>query len=778
MKSMRPAFARPRQQGSGRRAVLGAIAVGTLALGAALAGAVPASAASGSVAPGLITLGSGNPIASVAVNADLQTQLRASDPALGNAYFNGEAAGASGTSIYVVASDDTQKVTSNPQQTFGGTGTAADPFWIQTTRTAPGSYAVTKRDSYVLGDDFVKTDLSYENLSAAASNVALNSYADCMLGGSDTGLAEVVDGRASCKGGASGPFISFISAEPGATFAAGDYSAVRQLAWLYAPLPNGCVPLAACNSRYDNGLAVSFRVSAAAGERVTKTYYSTYSSNLALAKVVPDVSVSQSQLSVGDDVVFSLSLANQGPSDATNAGAVFQLPQGFQFVGATGEGSYDGATGTWTVGDLVLGDAARIQITARASAAGQYRVGIASAGSDVMNPEPCSAVGGANCGSVQTITVSQTLDLSRSTLDLSPATAVADGASFATVTVRLFDAVGGPITGTHTVTISSAIGIVGAVTQNSDGSYSAQVTSTAVGQGAVTFSVDGAAGPKTETVSFISGPVDFANSTTSVSTGTRIADGVEAHTITATIKDAHGNPVLGQSGNIAAATAALLGRGAISSFSETTPGTYVATISSTVSGAKDVTVTLGGSNLNPFAVTGAGNTVATFVAGPVDPSNSGTGFSVSTGSRMIHDGSHELRVTLVDSFGNPVTGSADLLSGTSSASLGSGTISRFEEDPDAPGTYVSAVTSSVAVVTEISVTHDGTALIAHGNAEAQFVGDVAAVVTPPSPAKSTAIESLASTGSDVHLSLGVAASAILVGGFGLLTMIGRRRLQS
>ena len=798
MISMRHALARPQRRTPQARPMIGAVTAVALTLATALAGAIPAAAATGSVTTGMITLDGSSPIKSIAVNAELRSQLNSSDPSLGFAYFKGEQGGATGTAIFAVLPDDTLTITTNAVQTFGGTGTPADPFWIQTTRTGDTA-AVTKRDSYVLGDDFVKTDLSYANLSATSANVALNSYADCMLSGSDMGVGEVVGGRASCKATATGPYISFVSAEPDATFAAGQYTAVLQRAVAYAPLPNGCVPLTACTDPFDNGMAVSFRVSAAPGETVTKTYYSTYSANLALAKIVPALAVSQTNLSVGDDVVFSLSLTNEGPSDATNSRAIFRLPQGFAFTSASGDGTYDSATGTWSVGDLPLDAVSHIRITAHATAAGQSTAGIASAGSDVMNPAPCSTMGGANCGAVQTLTVNQSLDLSRSTLDVTPTTVVADGTSFATVTVRLFDTVGDPLVAPYTVAISSGIGTVGAVSRNADGSYSAQVSSTALGQGTVAFTVDGASGPVTKQLSFVAGAVDISKSTASVSTGTRVADGVETHTITALIKDASGHPVLGQSSALTAGTASPLGRGAITSFTETTPGTYVASITSTVSGAKDIRVELSGAAESvPFGnvtagtptadiadreITGGTNMVALFVAGAVDPANSSTGFTVTSGSRLIPDGTHEVTVTLADTFGNPVTGAADLLSGTSAASLGSGTISAFEEDLDAPGTYRATVTSSVAVVAAISITHDGTPLTARGNADARFVAEVGSVVTPPTPTPTptptaTPTAGLAQTGSDVYLPAGIAASAILLGALGLLSMVRRRKQHS
>src|SRR5262249_31482223 len=56
---------------------------------------------------------------------------------------------------------------------------------------------------------------------------------------------------------------------------------------------------------------------------------------------------------VGGTVTFTITLTNNGPSTATNAAVSDLLPAGLVFVSAmASQGTYDSATGVWTVGTL------------------------------------------------------------------------------------------------------------------------------------------------------------------------------------------------------------------------------------------------------------------------------------------------------------------------------------------------------------------------------------------------------------------------------------------
>jgi choice-of-anchor A domain-containing protein/uncharacterized repeat protein (TIGR01451 family) len=72
------------------------------------------------------------------------------------------------------------------------------------------------------------------------------------------------------------------------------------------------------------------------------------------ADLVLTKSVDNPTPNVGQDVTYTIYLANTGPNDATNVTVSDPLPTGLQFVSAMpGQGTYDPATGIWTVGTLV-----------------------------------------------------------------------------------------------------------------------------------------------------------------------------------------------------------------------------------------------------------------------------------------------------------------------------------------------------------------------------------------------------------------------------------------
>ena len=80
-----------------------------------------------------------------------------------------------------------------------------------------------------------------------------------------------------------------------------------------------------------------------------------------------------------------------------------------------------------------------------------------------------------------------------STLAASPTTIVADGASTSTITVRLKDSYGNDLTsGGATVVLSTTGGTLSAVTDNGNGTYTANLTASSPGSGTVSGTVNGA----------------------------------------------------------------------------------------------------------------------------------------------------------------------------------------------------------------------------------------------------------------------------------------------
>ena len=58
---------------------------------------------------------------------------------------------------------------------------------------------------------------------------------------------------------------------------------------------------------------------------------------------------------VGEQVTFTLTINNAGPSRATGVEVTDQLPDGYAYVSDTGNGAYDAVSGIWVVGSLEKG---------------------------------------------------------------------------------------------------------------------------------------------------------------------------------------------------------------------------------------------------------------------------------------------------------------------------------------------------------------------------------------------------------------------------------------
>ncbi|WP_340077138.1 gliding motility-associated C-terminal domain-containing protein, partial [Leptobacterium sp. I13] len=90
---------------------------------------------------------------------------------------------------------------------------------------------------------------------------------------------------------------------------------------------------------------------------------------------------------VGDNVVFTLTVTNNGPSDATGVSVTDNLPNGYTYVSDDGGGAYTNGTGVWTIGNLNNGATATLNITATVLVAGNY-VNSATVTGNEPDPNP------------------------------------------------------------------------------------------------------------------------------------------------------------------------------------------------------------------------------------------------------------------------------------------------------------------------------------------------------------------------------------------------------
>ena len=84
------------------------------------------------------------------------------------------------------------------------------------------------------------------------------------------------------------------------------------------------------------------------------------------ADIEVEVEVSDETPAPGDEVVYVVTVRNQGPEVATGIGITQTLPARLQFVSAiTSQGEYTPASGVWTVGSLVEGARATLTLVVR-----------------------------------------------------------------------------------------------------------------------------------------------------------------------------------------------------------------------------------------------------------------------------------------------------------------------------------------------------------------------------------------------------------------------------
>ena len=79
------------------------------------------------------------------------------------------------------------------------------------------------------------------------------------------------------------------------------------------------------------------------------------------------MAVDRTNPALNSNVTFTVVVSNNGPANATNVRVLDKLPAGLEFVSAAPSvGTYDPATGIWTVGSLASGASATLQLVAAA----------------------------------------------------------------------------------------------------------------------------------------------------------------------------------------------------------------------------------------------------------------------------------------------------------------------------------------------------------------------------------------------------------------------------
>jgi uncharacterized repeat protein (TIGR01451 family)/gliding motility-associated-like protein len=96
---------------------------------------------------------------------------------------------------------------------------------------------------------------------------------------------------------------------------------------------------------------------------------------------------------VGDNVVFTITVSNVGPSNATGIEVTDLLPDGYTYVSDNAAGSYVSGSGLWTTGNIASGSSATLTITALVNATGDYNNIAEVTAADNLDPDSTPANG-------------------------------------------------------------------------------------------------------------------------------------------------------------------------------------------------------------------------------------------------------------------------------------------------------------------------------------------------------------------------------------------------
>jgi uncharacterized repeat protein (TIGR01451 family)/gliding motility-associated-like protein len=134
------------------------------------------------------------------------------------------------------------------------------------------------------------------------------------------------------------------------------------------------------------------------------TVYPNGLTNLAITKTIDNPNAL-----AGDEVVFTLTVTNSGPSNATGVKALDKLPSGYSYVSDNGNGSYNSSTGEWTIGSLNNGASVSINITAIVDAFGDY-LNLATVTGDQHDPDGDNDTDGVTLTNLSNLSISKTVD--------------------------------------------------------------------------------------------------------------------------------------------------------------------------------------------------------------------------------------------------------------------------------------------------------------------------------------------------------------------------------
>ncbi|MEI2702168.1 MAG: invasin domain 3-containing protein [Baekduia sp.] len=249
-------------------------------------------------------------------------------------------------------------------------------------------------------------------------------------------------------------------------------------------------------------------------------------------------------------------------------------------------------------------------------------------------------------------------------------------------TATVTDSHGNPVAGDSVGFSASDVGVhFGSVTDHGDGTYTATVTSSTTVHAITITATDSSPAPSVAgQTTLMQTPGPATGVAVGLSPGSIVANGASTSTVTATVTDAQGHLLSGESVSFSSSDAGAT----IGLVSDHGDGTYTATVTSSTT-AHAITITATDSSVAPSV---AGHTTLTQTPGPA----TGVAVGLSPGSIVANGASTStVTATVTDSHGNPVAGDSVGFS-ASDVGVHFGSVTDHGD-----GTYTATVTSSTTV---------------------------------------------------------------------------------
>ncbi|MGJ1388424.1 Ig-like domain-containing protein [Sphingobacterium spiritivorum] len=262
--------------------------------------------------------------------------------------------------------------------------------------------------------------------------------------------------------------------------------------------------------------------------------------------------------------------------------------------------------------------------------------------------------GTAISGSPQTVTfVAGPVDYGKSKLVIIKDGATANGVDKNILEATIVDAFDNPIAGATVdfgyTDLTDGLAKTANIVTGANGKSVLELTSTKIGAVTVSAGVAGTAiSGSPQTVTFVSGPVDYGKSKLVITKDGAIANGVDKNILEATIVDTFDNPIAGATVDFGY-TDLTDGLAKTANIVTSANGKSVLELTSTKIGAVTVSAGVAGT-----AISGSPQTV-TFVSGPVDYGKSKL-VIIKDGATANGVDKNILEATIVDAFDNPIAG--------------------------------------------------------------------------------------------------------------------------